>query len=178
MTKKRKKRKKPIAKPQFSLPNIAIIGLSVIIAFALFSAVDKIFYSDKKIEPNHKTNLAELLTVSTYEEKYGEKITVEILNGCGAKGIADQFSKYLLEKGHDVIQKGNAQNFDYLHSEVITRNSNITAANNIANLLGISENQISSKSDRTLQCDVTLILGKDFKDLKSFSKVLEVNPTF
>ena len=178
MTKKRKKRKKPIAKPQFSIPNIAIIGLASIIAIALFSAVDKLFYEDGKIEIKPKTNLEELLTVSHYEKKYGEKITIQLLNGCGKNGIASNYSKYLLASGHDVINKGDTKEYNYKYSEIITRRSNPTAANEIAELLGISKNQIRSEIDNYLQCDMTLILGKDYLNLKSYIKVLEINPSF
>jgi len=178
LTKKRKKRKKPIAKPQLNLPNIAIIGLSIVIAFALFSIVDKVFYSEDKIEMTRKSNLAELLTVSTYEKEFGEKISIQVLNGSGEKGIAERFSNLLQNNGHDVVLRGNADHFSYKNSEIIIRNSNKIAAENIANLLGINLNNISTQREKLLLCDITLILGKDFKELKSFSEVLKVNPTF
>ena len=79
MTKKRIKRKKPIAKPQFNLPNLAILGLSIIIAIALFSVVDKFFYSDNKAEFTTPQDLAQLLTVSKYEKETGHKITIQLL---------------------------------------------------------------------------------------------------
>ena len=72
MTRKRKKRKKPITKPQFNPPNIVILGLALIIGFALFSAVDNFFYSDDKVKFEEKIDLATLLTVSKYQNKYGE----------------------------------------------------------------------------------------------------------
>ena len=178
MTKKRKTRKKPIAKPQFNLPNVAIIGLSTVIAFALFSIVDKVFYSDDKIEVKRNSNLAKLLTVSTYEKEFGEKISIQVLNGSGEKGIAERFSKFLHNSGHDVVLRGNADHFSYKNSEIIIRNSNKFAAENIANLLGINQNKISTQKDKLLLCDITLILGKDFDELKSFSDVLKVNPSF
>ena len=113
MTKKRRKRKKPIAKPQFNLPNFAILGLSIIIGIALFSAVDKLFYSDNKIEFKSTTDLASLLTVSKYEDEMGVKIEIQLLNGCGKKGLAEDYAKFFWEYGHDVLEKSNAPHFNY-----------------------------------------------------------------
>ena len=178
MTKKRRKRKKPIAKPQFNLPNIAILGLSVIIAIALFSAVDKIFYSDNKIEFNTNTDLASLLTVSKYEKEMGIKIKIQLLNGCGKKRLAENYAKFFLEYGHDVLEKRNAIHFNYKHTEIISRTANIKAANVIADLLGISKNQIRTEIDPKVYCDITLILGNDYDELSSFNEVLKINPPF
>ena len=100
------------------MPNIAILGLSVIIAIALFSAVDKIFYSDNKIEFNTNTDLASLLTVSKYEEEMGMKIEIQLLNGCGKKGLAENYAKFFLEYGHDVLEKRNAIHFNYKYTEI------------------------------------------------------------
>ena len=98
MTRKRKKRKKPITKPQFNPPNIVILGLALIIGFALFSAVDNFFYSDDKVKFEEKIDLATLLTVSKYQNKYGEKISIQILNGCGKVGLAENYSEFLIKE--------------------------------------------------------------------------------
>ena len=178
MTKKRRKRKKPIAKPQFNLPNIAILGLSLIIGIALFSAVDKLFYSDNKIEFNSTTDLTSLLTVSKYENEIGIKIEIQLLNGCGKRGLAEDYTKFLLEYGHDVLEKSNAPHFNYKYTEIISRTANIKAANVIADLLGISKNKIRTEIDPKVHCDITLILGNDYDKLPSFNEVLKINPPF
>tara|TARA_S200000501_G_C20862652_1_gene760572 strand:+ start:1780 stop:2328 length:549 start_codon:yes stop_codon:yes gene_type:complete len=178
VTRKRKNRKIPITKSQFNPPNIFIFGLSLVIAIALFSAVDKIFYSNDKIEFNENTDIASLLTVSQYEKTYGEKISIQILNGCGAKGLAEDYSVFLIKEGHNVIEKENASNHDFKKTEIIIRNSNRLAAYNIAELIGISEKNISADPNPNLQCDLTLIIGKDYMDLPSHSKMLNAIPTF
>ena len=108
MIKKRKKRKKPIAKPQFNLSNIAILGLSIIISIALFSVVDKFLYSNDKLDFDSTHDLSKLLTVSKYEKETGDKITIQLLNGCGKKGLAEHYAKFFLKYGHDVLEKSNA----------------------------------------------------------------------
>ena len=174
----RKKRKKPIAKPQFNPPNFVIIILAVIIGFALYSAVDKIFYSENKIILEENRDIRTLLSVSTYEKKFGEKISIQLLNGCGKRGLAENYSVFLIEEGHDVISKSNAPHHEYIKSEIIIRNANHIAAKNISELMGISEQNISVDPNPNLQCDLTIILGKDYKKLTSHSKMLNTNPLF
>jgi len=175
MIKKRKKRKKPISKPQFNIPNFAIIGLSIIISVALFSAVDKLFYSDGKKEFNKNLKLSELLMTSSYEEETGNKIKIQLLNGCGERYLAEKYATFFLKNGHDVLEKANAPHHKYPKTKIISRIIEIDPAHNIANLLGIPIEEIETDIDNNQTCDITLILGKDFTKLKSFDKVLESN---
>jgi hypothetical protein len=176
MIKKRKKRKKPINKPEFNIPNFAIIGLSLIISIALFSAVDKLFYSDNKEEFKENLDLGELLMTSNYEKETGHKINIQLLNGCGEKNLAESYNTFFLTNGHDVLEKKNAPHFEYPKTKIISRIINLDPANNIATLLGIPIEEVELEIDNNQICDITLILGKDYSKLTSFDKVLEINP--
>lgn len=175
MIKKRKKRKKPINKPQFNIPNIAIIGLSIIISIALFSAVDKLFYSDGKKKFKKNLDLSELLITSSYENETGNKINIQLLNGCGEKYLAEKYTTFFIKNGHDVLEKANAPHFEYPKTKIISRIIKLDPAHNIADLLGIPVEEIETDIDNNQTCDITLILGKDYTKLKSFDKVLESN---
>lgn len=90
-------------------------------------------------------------------------VRVEVLNGCGAAGLAKKITDYLRLKGFDVVNVGNAENFDFPETIVVDRVGDIAGAWQIARAIGI-DNVIQQK-DEDLLLDVTLILGRDFNQL-------------
>ena len=178
MSKRRSRRNKPRVKKQFNLPNFVIFSLSGIVAFALFSIVDKVMFSDDKIEINTPVDLETLLTTSPYENKTGYKIEIQILNGCGVKNLAVKYDRYLRKAGHDVVDTGNAPHFNFPQTEVILRRGEIERAKQITDLLNISKTDIKIEYNDNVMCDVTVILGKDYDSLTSFTNVLAANPPF
>ncbi|MED5474613.1 MAG: LytR C-terminal domain-containing protein [Candidatus Neomarinimicrobiota bacterium] len=178
MIKRKRRKKKKFSLSNFNPPNVIILCLSLIIGLALYSLIDHFFYSNNKIKFNHNIDIVSLMTKSEYETKYGNKITIQLLNGNGVKGLAENYSMYLIQEGHDVISKQNARHHNYKESELILHNSNRKAAEDIANLIGISKKKIIIDPDPNLQCDVTLILGNDYKNLYSHKKMLSSLPHF
>lgn len=96
-----------------------------------------------------------------------QKLQVEVLNGCGAGGIASTVTKYLREQGIDVVNIGNHTQFDVKQSMLWERVKD-TDSQRVAELLGISNDNIKSKVDPNLQLDITIILGADYPTLKPF----------
>tara|TARA_B100000029_G_scaffold340788_1_gene333039 strand:- start:299 stop:841 length:543 start_codon:yes stop_codon:yes gene_type:complete len=180
MTKRRSRRKSPKARKAFqlNLPNFVILSLSGIVAFAMFSIVDKVMFSDDKLDINSSVDLETLLTVSSYEKETGYKIEVQILNGCGIKNLAAKYERYIRKAGHDVVDTGNALHFNYSRTEVILRRGEIERAKQVTDLLNISKADIKIEYDENLMCDVTVIIGEDYESLDSFSDVLAANPSF
>jgi len=95
---------------------------------------------------------------------------VQVLNGCGVNGLAAKASKFLRLKGYDVVDVGNTP--PLLESLVVDRVGNRDAARKLAKLLGVSEENIIQQSCDYLELDLTVILGKDYKELK-FNRVGE-----
>lgn len=100
------------------------------------------------------------------EQQHLKVIQVEVLNGCGTPGIADRFTDYLRNNNFDVVQMGNYMSFDVDNSFVIDRTGEIEKADALAEVLGIDRKFVISQINKNYFIDVTLIIGKDFNQLK------------
>lgn len=93
-------------------------------------------------------------------------IRVQVLNGGAKGGLAGLTGKWLKKNGYAVKDIGNADRGDYRFSQVIDRSGNLTAARELASLLGIKEAQIKRlKLMPEPKFDLTLILGRDYRRL-------------
>jgi hypothetical protein len=97
-----------------------------------------------------------------------QKLQVEVLNACGASGIASTVTQYLRDHEVDVVNVGNYTRFD-INKTLLWERVKDADSQRIAQLLGVSENNIDSKIDSNLQLDITIILGSDYATLKPFS---------
>ncbi len=89
-------------------------------------------------------------------------IRLQVLNGCGVAGIAGRIGKWLDKNGYDVVDVGNADRQDYHNSRILDRSGNLTAARELAGLLGLSETRIKRLNLMPEpEIDLTLIVGKD-----------------
>ncbi len=98
-------------------------------------------------------------------------ITVTILNGVGTPGIAAELSDALkaqvYESGKvkfDILEVGNADNFNYSESEIVVYSSNesiiMTAASEIKGMLGTGN--ITTREEEIVSSDIVIILGSDY----------------
>ena len=95
-------------------------------------------------------------------------LQVEVLNGCGTPGLAKQITLFLRQKEVDVVSQGNYLNFNVRKTMILDRTDNPERARQLADVLGVSTQQIQVKKDSNLQLDATLVLGADYKSLKPF----------
>ncbi len=95
-----------------------------------------------------------------------EVIQVQVLNGCGASGVARKFTTYLREKGFDVVDTGNYENFTQKQTLVLDRSGNIELADRVAKSLNI-ENSIQQIA-KELYLHVTVVIGSDYKKILSY----------
>tara|TARA_B100001540_G_scaffold270698_1_gene254041 strand:+ start:1457 stop:1903 length:447 start_codon:yes stop_codon:yes gene_type:complete len=103
------------------------------------------------------------------------KAEIEILNGCGESGIANLYSNYLIKEGFDVIDSRNADNFEYLNTTIIVhKKDKLNIAKNLANILKIKTVSIDERGI----WDLSLIIGRDYKNLASFETVKKHFPPF
>ncbi len=108
--------------------------------------------------------------IKEYENSIHKDIKVEVLNGCGEKGIAKSFSDYLINQHVDVVRSENTpgNNFDYKNTQLILRTEDFQDIATIASLLEINpkdSTKVIVETDLNLLTDVTLIIGKDFKNI-------------
>lgn len=92
-----------------------------------------------------------------------ERVSVEVLNGTGAKGAAARVSDRLRDMGFDVKTFGNARDFDHERSVLLDRSGRAGASRAIADSLGGLPIQTDPAPE--LYLDATLILGPDWERL-------------
>lgn len=88
-------------------------------------------------------------------------ITVEVLNGCGTKGIASKLADMLRDEGFRIEMEnvGNADHFDYQRTQVISRLDDTSAAKQVAETVSGAELIKEPVTDYPVM--VTVIIGKD-----------------
>jgi hypothetical protein len=120
-----------------------------------------------EIENHHR------LAVDVYEDNPIQNIRVEVLNGCGIKGLANKASNFLRLHQVDVIRAENADRYDYPNTIIIGRNENYESLKMVTQSFGISidnKDHIKIEPDESLGVDVTVILGKD---INSFTDIFD-----
>ena len=110
------------------------------------------------------------LAIDVYEKNPIQNIKIEVLNGCGDKGVADLYANYLRGNNYDVIDYKNADNFNYNASKIIVHNNNL-AVENVAELFDINSKNVDYLFNENIFYDMTLIIGRDYKQLESFENV-------
>jgi len=111
---------------------------------------------------------AQVLTTSP------SKVKVEVLNGSGTSGIADQAAAGLASRGFDVTGTGDAASFAYTNSVIeYSSSADLAEVNTLKKeLSGVTDLKDASLKPGT----VDLILGSDFTGLTS-SSAAQPSPT-
>jgi hypothetical protein len=88
---------------------------------------------------------------------------IQILNGCGKPGAAEQFRNYLTDQGFDIIEFGNAGGWNYAHTIVVARTANEPVARDLAKVL--NTDNLIHLFDPLAMVDATVFIGKDYEEL-------------
>ena len=89
---------------------------------------------------------------------------IQVLNGSGKSGMADVFRDFLGTYGFDVIEFGNARNWNYEHTLVIARTpASDRIARDLAKVLGTD--RVIHLQEPSSLVEATVIIGKDYKEL-------------
>jgi hypothetical protein len=102
------------------------------------------------------------------EQVKNAPVQIEVLNGCGAPGIADKFTAFLRRKGFDVVKTGNYESYNVPKTLVIDRKGKDRAAAKIGEALGLKKSEVISEIHDLYMVDATVVLGKDFRLLSSW----------
>jgi hypothetical protein len=93
-------------------------------------------------------------------QRGGPEIRVQVLNGCGVPGAGAGMASVLRRAGGlDVIEIGNADEFDFQSSVVLDRTGDSAPAQRVAKILDGAPVLRQRRSDT--QSDVTVIVGYD-----------------
>jgi len=139
--------------------NGVIIFLGLLTVYFLVSAFIRIFNSPP--DPSK-------LSASKVDHKL--VIQIEVLNGNGIPKVTDQLISYLRTQGFDVVEKGNYNSFNVENSSIIDRVGDLSAARKLAEILNIDDSKIITQISYEYYADLTLVLGKDYKNLSAFRK--------
>jgi LCP family protein required for cell wall assembly len=90
-----------------------------------------------------------------------DEIDIEILNGSNNPGQALSLRNYLLEYGLNIVHYGNALRSDFEKTQVIDRTGAPALARKVADIINCTE--VTTKVDKTLMVDVSIIIGNDFE---------------
>jgi hypothetical protein len=149
--------KKKQLSPKNLFLNIAIALLAVVVFFLLYSFITNAIV-DKPVE--WTTDAADKGNAS------GEIIQLDVLNGCGVSGIAQDFTDFLRKRNFDVVQSSNYKTFDVEQSLVIDRTGDLAAARKVAYALGIDEKNIVQQINPDYYLNVSVVIGRDYDKLK------------
>ncbi|MFH5834018.1 LytR C-terminal domain-containing protein [Halalkalibaculum sp. DA3122] len=133
----------------------AVIGfLSLLLVILLIALGTRVLFP--RIENQRSEQTAELI---------GDIIQIEVLNGCGVSGLANDFTSLLRKNGFDVVETGNFENFDLEETIVVARTFNKENAQRVAEALGIEEKNIIIEASDDFYLDATVVIGSDYQSL-------------
>lgn len=93
-------------------------------------------------------------------------VSIDVLNGCGKKGIAHKMQLWLKKNGFKVRLAENADRHDYTKSFIQDRSGMADAAFELAGVLNILPDQVKLlEGQPSPYVDLTLVIGQDYKRL-------------
>lgn len=114
-------------------------------------------------EPGERAPVAEPADSVARSSLERARIRVQVRNASGIPGAAAQVTEYLREAGFDVVDFGNAEEFDEPRTVVIDRVGARDRALEVAAVLrGVP---VRSEVDTSLYLDVTVLVGRDAEAL-------------
>jgi CRISPR/Cas system-associated protein endoribonuclease Cas2 len=88
---------------------------------------------------------------------------IQVLNGCGKGGAAEQFRNFLTDQGFDIIEFGNAPSWNYSRTIVVARTANEPVARDLAKVL--QTDNLIHLFDPLAMVDATVFIGRDYEEL-------------
>lgn len=138
---------------------IVNIGLAIIVLFFLIAVIVRWVNSPPDVENIRADQVDNKLVIQ-----------VEVLNGNGIPNILEPAITHLRQSGFDVVEKGNYHSFNVEKSVVIDRIGHQKAAQKLAESLGLTHEQILTQISNEYYTDMTVVLGRDFRNLTPFKK--------
>ena len=131
---------------------IAFLFICAIIIFSIVVGISKTPLSHK-IPQNTEKNTAVIPAIGS----------IEILNGCGESGAANEVADFLRTKGFDVKSTGNAETWNYPFTIVVSRIKEMEIAERVSAALK-TDKLIQIRTDEE-QYNVSIFIGPDYGDL-------------
>jgi len=120
--------------------NAAIGIVGVLLLGFIYSFSRNVTHSGVPIEVTFPKIEVQSLAVEVYQANPIQNIKVEVLNGCGIKGIAARTADFLRTHQVDVVRSDNADRYDYPNTVIISRNENVESLKAVSRSFGIAMN--------------------------------------
>lgn len=146
------------------LLNGVIIILLVLVGYFGFSLINNAIKSGEGSK-----ELAD--TSSSLTNQPNIAIQLDVQNGTGDNGVASVFTDYLRRNGADVVEMGNFRSNDEEKTVILDRKGDMRKARQVAKILGVNDKQIVEQINNSLYLDVTVVIGKDYKELKPYKEI-------
>jgi len=165
--KKQPRKKTPARKPPANLRQ-TLYGLGLW-ALGILNAILIASFIIKHVSPSETANLqADNIAVASKQETV---VRLEVLNGCGEKGIASRFADYLQPNGFKPVFVGNYETFDWPKTVILDRKSrNRVIGLRLAEILDVSPGDVHYQASDRDDIDVSIIIGKDFNKFEFLGK--------
>ena len=152
--------------------NAAIGIVGVLLLGFIYSFSRNVIHTGIPIEVTFPKIDPRPLAIEVYQKNPIQNIKVEVLNGCGLKGIAARTADFLRANHVDVVRSDNADHYDYPNTVIISRNENVESLKAVSRSFGVAlddKTHILTDPDESLGVDVTVILGKDITNFTAIS---------
>lgn len=143
--------------------NGVIIVFLILVAYFGFSLINNSLKSDKEIK--EITDTAKSIT-----NQPNLTIQLDVQNGTNENGAASKFTEYLRKNDIDVVEIGNYKSKDVERTIIIDRAGDMVKAKKVAAVLGVNDKKIIQQLNNSLYLDVTVVIGKDFNELKPYQE--------
>jgi hypothetical protein len=121
----------------------------------------------------HRSFSSQNATVDSLPSSTDPVLEVEVLDGAGSMKAAQYVTNILRSQGYDVVEMKRNDDGMIERTYVVDRSGNLEAARKLATTLGIAQDKVFQKIDRNLYLDVSVVVGKDFSQLKVFQALNE-----
>jgi hypothetical protein len=141
---------------------LAMSGLLVLATlFAVVLAYGMVVrFATPRVDPLRESNAAHL---------QGDRIQIELLNGCGVDNLAADARLFMRDRGFDVVGVGNFEVSDVPETYLIDHIGDGVAARKVASSLGIGADRIRSDQESAALLDVTVVIGHDYRSLRIYA---------
>jgi len=119
-------------------------------------------YYDGELARDVVSQTAKALGVEENGASQKTVVTIDILNGCGEKGLANTASILFESYGYKVVSVGNAPSFDYAKTIMYDNDGDKAALQQVANIINCRNFGDASVMPGLQKANITIILGKDF----------------
>jgi len=91
-----------------------------------------------------------------------QSVRIVVLNGGATSGVEKDLADILISYGYNVIGAGQADRSDYAETQLIADGDHAQITQQLADLLGVSDQNIRPGAAEQLQADIVIIIGANF----------------